>query len=410
MNTESFFDNDQLHLIQHAQNGKVIGQYANQMVSPDATSTPAFGSTVIYEIQKSGDDLVDEACLVVDISAISGSGGTYIRGVNALALYIWKRIELVLDNKIKAVAYPDAIEKNIKYYLNSDKYSCVSQQLAIQAQATRDTLAGSAQKLVIPLKHLFPIFSKPLDRSMIRGTFTIRGYLKDNVRQCIQTDKTGATFSITNTYLDIQYIKAKPIILNTNRKMYNENNATGKPHFNIEHLIIEKQIASSSTSVVLSLPELINERVIDLTVFLRASALKETNDASDYTDTYIAPTSFNLKSGGKYNNYGVQEDITKSYYDRVILPRLEFEGWVNLLSGTASGNEFVISFANDHGVETSDEKRYHGARFITEKDFQLTVNFASLAAQTDIVVIARTAKRFVIKNGLIEDLNPTKKL
>jgi hypothetical protein len=239
---------------------------------------------------------------------------------------------------------------------------------------------------------------------MIQGNFEIRMVLRDAARYCIQTDKTSPTFTITDTYLDLQYIKAKSIILNTNRKMYNENGAIGKPYFNIKHKIVEKTVVSSSTSIVLSLPELVDERVIDLCVFLRASALKNTNDASDYTDTFIAPTSWALKSGGKYINYGLQQDITKTYYDRVILPRLELLGWVNLLSETASGNDFLISFANDHEVESSEFKRYHDARYFSEKDVQLTVNFSSLVAQTDLIVIIRSAERFVVKNGLIKDL------
>jgi hypothetical protein len=404
-NTDSFFDNDQLHLIQHAQNGKIIGEIVNQRVSPDATSTPAFGSVVRYEVKSSGNDQLDDGDIVVDISAIIGSGRTYIRGVNALALFLFKRWEVYQDSTILETTYPENVFQDIRYYSNSDKYSCISQKLAINTSGNRDTLAGSAQKLVIPIKNLFALFSKPLDRAMIKGNLEIRMYLRDDVRYCIQTDKTSPTFSITDTYLDLQYIKAKPIIVNTIRKMYNDNNSVGKPYFNVRHKIVEKSIASSSTSIVLSLPELVDERVIDLCCFLRASALKDTNDASDYTDTFIAPTSWSLKSGGKYINYGLQQDITKSYYDKVIVPRLEFGGWVNLLSGTATGNDFVISFANDHVVESSEYKRYHGARYFNEKDVQLTVNFSSLAAQTDLVVIIRSADRFVCKNGLIRFLN-----
>lgn len=113
--------------------------------------------------------------------------------------------------------------------------------------------------------------------------------------------------------------------------MYADNGFISQPAFNVDHTIVTKAIQSSETSVVLNLPQLKGKRIIDLLVLLRASALSDTNDASDYTDTFIAPTSWNLKSGGKYLNYGLQQDITKTYYDRVILPKLELKGWKNLL-------------------------------------------------------------------------------
>ena len=408
MNNDSFFDNDQLHLLQHAQNGKIIGEIINQKVSPDATSTPSFGSVIRYDVKPSGDDYLDDGDIVVDISDISGAtGGSYDRCVNGVGLWMFKRFELYQKNDLLGTTYPENIHQDIKYYSDSDKYACISTKLGINTTTNRNTLATGAQRFSISIKKLFALFQRPLDRAMIQGNLEIRAYLRDNVRYVIQTDhNTGTpTFSITDTYLDLQYIRPKPAIVNANRQLYNENGAIGKPYFNIRHTVVEKAIASSSTSVVLSLPELVDKRVIDILVLLRASALKDTNDASDYTDTYIAPTSWALKSGGKYINYGLQQDITKSYYDRVILPRLEMRGWVNLLSGVgSSGNDFVISFANDHDVESSEYKRYHGARYFTEKDVQLTVNFSSLAAQTDIVVIIREADRFVIKNGLIKDL------
>ena len=317
---------------------------------------------------------------------------------------MFKRFELVLDNDILETNYPECVHSNLKNYSNSDKYSCISQQLAIGSTSTRNTLAGSAQTLVIPLRLLFSLFAKPFDRAMIEGKLEVKMYLRDNVRYCIQTDKSSPTFSITDTYLDLEYTRPNPTIINSVRTMYNQNDLTGIPYFDIDHEIVEEVALTGATSANIKLSTLVNKRIVDIQVFARASALSDTVDASDYTDTYIAPTSFNLKSGNKYLNYGLEEDITKEYYDRVILPSLKLPGWVNLLNGTASGNEFIISYASDHGTESSEFKRYHGSRFFSKQNAILTVNFSALAADTDIICIVRSAGRFVINNGSIKHL------
>jgi len=400
---DTFFDNEQLHLINHAQSGNVIGEISNERISCDETTTPAFNTCCTFPLKQAGEKFNTKGSLVFDISAISGSGGTYIRGVNALALFLFKRFELQQDSKIKATTYPDNIYHNLKYYKNSDEYSCISQPLAINTSGNRATLAGSAQTLVIPLSLLFSLFCKPLQRSMLKGNLEIKAYLRDNLRYVIQTDKTAAVLSITDAYLDLEYVEPSKSVIEASNKMYIERGFISQPYFNVEHIIVEKSMSSGLTSYVANLPEVSKKRIIDIEFFMRASALKDTNDVSDYTDTFIAPTSWNLKSSGKYLN-GLQKDVTKTYYDKVIVPRLELSGQINLLSGTGVENTSLISFANDHKTEKTEYKRYHGGRWFEENDVQLTVNFSSLAAQTDLVIIIREAKRFVIKDGVITNL------
>lgn len=202
---DQFFDDDRLHLLQLAQNGKIIGDITNERVSCDETTTPAFNTVATYPLKPSGQRFLNNASIVNVISAITGSGGTSIRGVNTLGLHMYKRWELIQDGDIVDTAYPDCVYHNLKQYKNSDEYACISQQLGIAASGTRDTLAGSAQTFNIPLKLLFAIFSKPLPRFLLKGNVEIKGYLRDNVRYCIQTDKTSPTFSITDTYLDLEY-------------------------------------------------------------------------------------------------------------------------------------------------------------------------------------------------------------
>ena len=233
-------------------------------------------------------------------------------------------------------------------------------------------LAAFAQVVVIPLALLFGLLSKPLNRVLFNDELEIKFYLRDNVRHVIQTDhSTAPTFTITNCYLNLEYVTPKQSIINANRLAYIKNGNKGVPQFDIAHTLKTSSVASSSTSTVVSLPEVTDKSVIDIQTILRATALSDTNDASNYSDTFIAPTSWDLQSSGNYINHDKEGAITKTYYDKVMIPRFEFPGWNNILSGNATGNDFLISFASDHSVEASEYKRYHGARYFSEKDVRI---------------------------------------
>ena len=401
---DQFFENEDLHLMDFARSGNIIGEVDNLRVVADETATPTMGSTVTLNVKKNGaNSWLDNGVVVFELSALSGgSGGSYNRFVNAIALYLWQRVEILQNSDIKFKNYPEAVHQNMKYYLNQDKYAALSQQLAIGSTSTRNTLAASAQIVVIPLALLCGLFSKPLDRALFNDELEIKFYLRDNVRHVIQTDhSTPPTFTITNCYLDLEYVTPKQSIINASRLAYIKNGNKGVPQFDVVHTLKTTTVSSSSTSKVVSLPEVTDKSVIDIQTILRASALSNTNDASDYSDTFIAPTSWDLQSSGNYINHGKEGAITKLYYDKVMIPRFEFPGWNNILSGTATGNDFLISFASDHTIENSEYKRYHGARYFSEKDVQLTVNFSSLAAQTDCINIIRHCRRWVLNKGII---------
>ena len=88
-----------------------------------------------------------------------------------------------------------------------------------------------------------------------------------------------------------------------------------------------------------------------------------------------------------------------------MIPRFEFPGWNIILSGTATGNDFIISFASDRSVESSEFKRYQGSRYFKEKDVKLKVNFSSLAAQIDSINIIRCARRWILNKRIITHLD-----
>ena len=257
--------------MEFAKNGIIIGEIDNVRVSPDVSLTPSMGTTMPYKLKKNGStDWLNRGAIVLVLSALAGTGGTFNRFVNAVALYLYNKWKLHQGGKPQFTAYLDAVHQSLKHNKDQDFYSALSQQLVIGWQATRNTLGASSQTLVIPLSILFGIFAKPLDISLFG------------------------------------------------------------------------------------------------------------DDLSDYTDTFIAPTSstsWNLKDSGKYINHGLKANITKIYYDKVLILRFNFAGWVNILSGTATGNDFFNSFAIDHSIDDSEYKRYHGLDISEKKMFNKLLTF-----------------------------------
>ena len=398
-----YFSDENLHLMDFAtsKGQNLKGTTDIVQVNPDSTSTPAFDSIVKYKIRAHGDKYLNKSALVCVIGALSGSGGTYIRGVNALGVFMWSRFELWQHSKHKGTIYADDIFNNILYHCDADEFALISQQIGYDTSTSnRNTLGASAQTFVLPLQRLFNVFSKPLDRSLLKDEFEIHGYLRSGVRYVIQTDKTSPTFSITNTYLDLEYLEPKSKIVNAVRQNYIDRNHVSDAWFDVEHTQVIQTLLSGATTATINLPELQDKDVIDIQVVLRASTLLNTNDASDYTDTYIACTSWNLKSNAMYLN-GVQQDITTAYYNKVVFPRLKFVGSKNLISSTTLRSEFVIPFGHNAKEEHVDKKAYHGSRYFKENDCKLTLNFGSLAANTDCFVLIRSAKRQCISRGEI---------
>jgi hypothetical protein len=62
---------------------------------------------------------------VITISAITGTSGTYIRGVNALALFVALRFELYQNNNLIETTYPENVFQDTRYFSSSDKYLCI---------------------------------------------------------------------------------------------------------------------------------------------------------------------------------------------------------------------------------------------------------------------------------------------
>jgi hypothetical protein len=403
----NFFQNEDNLLINYAQtNGKKLyGETKVLQVTAKPTNQAVAGQTITWDIDANGDQFLDDARIVTVLSALTaGTGGSYQYFIDAVGIYLWDKFDLKQHGEIKRTVYVDNLYNSLKYDLDTDKYARISQDLGIASSTNRATLGASQQTFAISLKRIFNLFTKPLDRSLYKNAFQIVGYLKSDFGKCIQTDKTGVSFTMVDCYLDMSYIKANRKILQATRESYIKNSNMGAPQYDIEYLTLPFSVLAGATTTVVTLAELQGKNVIDIRPILRATSLKNTLNGCDFTDTFIAPTSWNLKSNSNYISDGIQQDITKTYYDRVIFPRKHFVGEKNLISSLATTNEFVISFAHDYIQDQDEGRMYHGSRFFTENDAKLTINFASLAANTDLDVLVRCAKRVQLVNGVIMDL------
>ena len=99
---DEFFNNEDLHLFQYLKTKEIIGERKNKMVSPKGTAQPAMNSTVTFDLIKNGEnDFLNDSSLVILLSACSGSGGSYIRFVNAIALFLFRTFRILQGGMLR---------------------------------------------------------------------------------------------------------------------------------------------------------------------------------------------------------------------------------------------------------------------------------------------------------------------
>lgn len=388
-----------------ASNGSVLlgpKSYKKVASEPSAASV-TFGSNYIrLKVDRQGqDEWLNDARIYIAISAITGSAGTYIRGVNGLGLFLFEGWRLFVDSKEKEYATSAQVFEHLYKNVTSDKWARIAKDIGYDTSTSnRNTLAGAAQYFAVPLKWLFNFFAKPVDITAY-ADIEIRCYLKTSVRHCIQTDKTSPTLTFNQFYLDCEYVKPIDSITQMHRDMIK----SGKSPivFDYEYIDRDFPIASGSTSASLDLPELNDKNIIDIAVELKPAANINTNDTSDYTDSNTAITTFNIKSGNKYLN-NLEQDLTVSTeYQRLILPRYHLKGIKQVVDRTNPA--VIISFAHDY--ENSDvekQQKFHGYKsFENIRDAKINLTFSSLGSNHIASVRVRCAKLLVNNLGLLQN-------
>ena len=180
----------------------------NRIASEPAAANILFGSQYIRLRVELGshNEWLKDARIFIQVSALTGTGGTYIRFVNAPAIYMFDKFDLVCDGKPKESITSDQLYEQIYKNVDSDQWQRIALDIGYNTSTTaRNTAAGSAQSFALALKWMFNFFAKPVDINNF-ANIEIRCFPKANLTYCIQTDKTSPVLSFTNFQLDMQYI------------------------------------------------------------------------------------------------------------------------------------------------------------------------------------------------------------
>lgn len=378
----------------------ILGEFlVDQKVSDPTPNNISFGSSqgfIKFIVPVKGDQLfLVDSRAQIDISAITGTGGTYIRGVNALGLYMFDKFALYCNGELAQMITSDQVFTDLLYNIDAERWTSIAKNIGYDTSTSnRNTLAGSAQTFVIPLKWLFGLFAKPLNVNLYKE-IEVRFYLKSSIRYCIQTDKTSPTFSYSNFILDSEYCKPySNQIIDNYEKMLLSNQLV---FMDYDYLQKDFNISSGSSSAQLNLSELNDKNVSDIFIIFRPATLVGTNDISDYTDNNVALTSWNIKSGSTYLN-GSNFDISFNYFKNVELQRLQFNGIQNVLNRNESVISFVDNYINNSKEDIlffSGSKPFNGIQ-----DALININFSTIGAQYVCSVLCRFAKTtFAVQEG-----------
>lgn len=406
--SSELFANSDLQLAQYVSNqGQILQGKTDVVQTPsNPTNTPSYSNStpMVFKINKNGDTWLEDARIVVLVSAATGTGGTYIRFVNAAGIFIFERFQLFQKGVEVDNSTADQVFTNLLFFKSQEELLNISPRIAYDATVNsvtnRNTLAASQQTFVLDVRRMFGFFNKPLDISLIDGDLEVRAWFRNNLTYVLQTDKTAPTFSILDCYSDIKYVVPSQKIVEATRNQYIKNGYISEPKYDYELVVNDSNILlAGSTATSLRLPELYNKLVVDIVIIARATGLTNTSSVSDYTDTQIQMTQYSLLSGSKYL-HGIEKPITDLYFKRIILPRLKYRGEINMVPR----NEYVISFAADYANQASDSKYFIGARKFMENDARIDLVYPTLAANTQAIILIRCARLKRVEKGTIKNL------
>ena len=174
--------------------------------------------------------------------------------------------------------------------------------------------------------------------------------------------------------------------------------------FDYAYLQKDFQLTAGAVNASLNMPEFEGKNVVDIAIVLRAASNINTANTSDYTDSNIAITTFNIKSGNKYLN-GLEQDMTVTTdYQNLILPRYQFIGIDQIVNRTNPA--VIISYADDYYTSNiGRDQKFSGYKDFTGiRDAIINLTFSALAANSTATVLVRSAKVMVNQSGILTNL------
>lgn len=380
--------------------GRVIGLTTNQQVRASQV-LPTLGNFQSFMIPRQGLQMVTSVNLISSISAMSKTGGTYIRGTQGFGIQQYDHLELwcagvKLSNITAEQMYTNYLENNGYDYINA-----MNAAVGIASTAARATAAAAAQTFSVELDECFSLFAQPLPIHLLNADLELRVYYKQSISYLVETDGTAPSFSYSDVYLDVEYTQIPDAVAKfiAERVAKDEFILFGYDWINVQNTIAA---GTGATQFQFAMQQLVNLNVIKMDIIARLSSDLTTALAVNYVN-YQSIASYNLKSASNFI-CGTLFDITDSYYRQALLLKYNPVGINNLYNA----NIYMISYTDElDQVYGEFNNNYAGSRpFYGVTDATLTLNFASSpAAALTINTLVSFVQRYKIdKRGAIVPL------
>lgn len=171
-------------------------------------SVPAFGQTIIYNIQKSA-NFCKDMTLELILSAITAAGSTFTAYKNDIS-GIFVSIELYQGGASIQRRDFDEIMYHNAFMVTYEESVALSEAVGILPFATRAARSGANQTFEIPLRTLLDYFSVPI--SLLSDEVQVQLTFKPLVN-CVQTDGTNPQASILSATIRGEFVQAPPKIM-----------------------------------------------------------------------------------------------------------------------------------------------------------------------------------------------------
>lgn len=375
-----------------------------------AVESKTFGTTLRFSIPRVGQLVLKQVNLRVDLPALAGTGGAYIRFVNNIAIRLFESFQLWNSGQLVLESYPDEVVYNLLPNVDYSKWIKVASDIGNENSTTaRNTLASATQSLVLDMKYVFDLFQKPFFINGLKdetNAIELQCKLQSNQNKIIQSDHTSiSTLNISDIFIECIY-QESPVIHNViagnHSKMIKELGGIG--HSILVHDKVRRSIpiaASASLQADCDIRAFNNLKLTSLKFLIRDTADLTTANACDYDDDLKSCTSFQLKDAS-INLYLTEAQITDTEYRKMILPQTNYKG----IDRIYNRNDYHLSFTEDQDDEYGKVKSFEGA-FNTNNitDFRLNLFLASTSTAKTIDIMATSLKTLAIVGGSLKLLN-----
>jgi hypothetical protein len=367
---------------------KLIGDQLRLRIPSDAGLPQLLGEQH-FLIKPQGTRWLDSSVLLeTTISAITKTGGSYVRGIDAMGIFMINNIEVRYGSEPIGRITAAQMYQIYEQMMWEDERDLMSKNVGIAVAGTRATNTAAAQTFLLDLSHLFGIFGMPFPIFKCNQPLEIVITYHGPTSLLVETDGTAPAFSFVSSNIYATYTEAHPAVTAA---------AINKQVWSLYgYEFLEQQFdipAGVSNSFNFNLQQLNNRDVILINTMIRPSANLTTPLAPDYT-TATALSSYTLKSSNNYIS-GANFDYTDTFMRQVLLHDYDFPSKDYLITK----NYYPISYSNLLAEEFSDDgNKYTGSRsFRNVTDAQLTLKIASTVGTAQKVYVnAICARRLFI--------------